>query len=70
MRGKKKLSALTAKTSQQDLVYIGQWMEAGKVRATIDRCYPLSEAADAIRYIETGHAHGKVVITVAQPHRD
>jgi NADPH:quinone reductase-like Zn-dependent oxidoreductase len=32
----------------------------------IDRCYPLSETAEAIRYLETGHARGKVVITMAQ----
>ncbi len=39
-------------------------LEAGKVVPVIDRCYPLSEAADAFRYFGEGHAHGKVVITV------
>ena len=39
-------------------------LEAGKVVPIIDRCYPLSEVADAIRYLEEGHAQGKVVITV------
>ena len=41
-------------------------LEAGKVKPVIDRCYPLSEVAEAIRYLEEGHAQGKVVITVAQ----
>jgi NADPH:quinone reductase-like Zn-dependent oxidoreductase len=38
--------------------------EAGKVTPVIDRTYPLAEAAEAIRYLETGHARGKVAITV------
>ena len=39
-------------------------IEAGKVRPVIDRTYPLSNAAEAVRYLETGHARAKVVITV------
>ena len=39
-------------------------IESGKVRPVIDRTYPLSETAEAIRYLETGHARAKVVITV------
>ena len=42
-------------------------LEAGKVVPVIDRRYPLSEGAEAVRYLEEGHAQGKVVITVAQP---
>ena len=41
-------------------------LEAGKVKPVIDRCYPLSEVPEAFRYLEEGHAQGKVVITVAQ----
>jgi NADPH:quinone reductase-like Zn-dependent oxidoreductase len=41
-------------------------LKAGKVTPVIDRCYPLSEVAEAIRYFEEGHARGKVVITVEQ----
>ena len=39
-------------------------LEAGKVVPVIDRRYPLSEVAEAFRYLEAGHAKGKVVITV------
>jgi NADPH:quinone reductase-like Zn-dependent oxidoreductase len=39
-------------------------MEAGQVTAVIDRTYPLSQVPEAIRYLEAGHARGKVVITV------
>jgi len=54
-----------AKPNQNDLVIMKEMLEAGKVKPVIDRCYPLSEVPDAIRYLEEGHAQGKVVITVA-----
>ena len=41
-------------------------LEAGKVVPVIDKCYPLSEAAEALRYLGSGHARGKIVITVAK----
>jgi NADPH:quinone reductase-like Zn-dependent oxidoreductase len=56
----------TAKANTEDLVFIKELLEAGKVVPVIDRCYPLAETAEAIRYLETGHARGKVIITVAQ----
>ena len=56
----------TMKPNKKDLVFMKELLEAGKVIPVIDRCYPLSETAEAIRYLETGHAQGKVVITVAQ----
>ena len=55
---------LMAKPSQKDLVFIKGLVEAGKVKPVIDRCYPLSKAAEAFRYLGEGHARGKVVITV------
>jgi NADPH:quinone reductase-like Zn-dependent oxidoreductase len=55
----------TVHTNTEDLLFIKALLEAGKVVPAIDRCYPLRETAEAIRYLETGHARGKVIITVA-----
>jgi len=62
--GKKIGMMATAKANKKDLLFIKELLEAGKVVPVIDRCYPLAETADAIRYLEAGHAQGKVVITV------
>ena len=55
-----------AKPIKADLAIMGKLMEAGKVTPVIDRSYSLSEVPDAIRYLEAGHARGKVVITVGR----
>jgi NADPH:quinone reductase-like Zn-dependent oxidoreductase len=55
-----------ANINQKDLVYLKELMEAGKAVPVIERRYPLGETAEAIRYLEEGHARGKVVITVDQ----
>lgn len=70
MTGSQKMGNLLAKPNQQDLAFIKELLEAGKVVPVIDRYYPLSEVADAIRYLEEGHAQGKVVITVHQAELD
>src|SRR6266700_2957587 len=63
--GNKKVGLMgIAKMNQKDLVYVKALFEAGKVVPVIDRRYPLRETAEAIRYLEEGHARGKVVITV------
>lgn len=49
----------------KDLAFLKELVDAGKVAPVIDRRYPLCEVAEAIRYVEAGHTHGKVVITVA-----
>jgi NADPH:quinone reductase-like Zn-dependent oxidoreductase len=54
---------LMAELNKEDLTVLGDLMQAGKVTPVIDRRYPLSETAEAIRYLETGRARGKVVIT-------
>lgn len=53
-----------SKAVKQDLVFLKDLLESGKVVPVIDRRYPLSETAEAIRYLEAGHARGKVIITV------
>jgi NADPH:quinone reductase-like Zn-dependent oxidoreductase len=55
----------TMKPNKKDLVFVKALLDSGKVVPVIDRRYPLSETAEAIRYLETGHARGKVVLTVA-----
>src|SRR6266849_5057656 len=63
--GNKKVGLMgMAKLNQKDLDFLKELVEAGKIVPVIDRRYPLSETADAIRYLEEGHAQGKVVITV------
>ena len=52
------------KPSSDDLLHLRQLLEKGSVKPVIDRSYPLGEVPAAIRYLEEGHARGKVVITV------
>jgi NADPH:quinone reductase-like Zn-dependent oxidoreductase len=59
------LTSIMAKSTKADLNLISELLQSGKITPVIDRCYPLTETADAIRYLEQGHARGKVVITVA-----
>lgn len=65
MMGSKKMGNLMAKPSKQDLVFLKDLLEAGKIKPIIDRCYPLSDAPEALRYLGEVHARGKVVIAVA-----
>lgn len=58
------IGAMLANANTQDLIFLKGLLEAGEVVPVIDRCYPLSEAPEAIRYLEKGHARGKVVITI------
>jgi len=60
----RKLTGLLAKSTKEDLTILQNLMETGKVTPVIDRHYSLSELPEAIRYLEEGHARGKVVITV------
>ncbi len=65
MTGSKKMVNLSNRPNQKDLAFMKELVEAGKVVPVIDRHYPLSEVAEALRYYGEGHAQGKVVITVA-----
>jgi NADPH:quinone reductase-like Zn-dependent oxidoreductase len=62
--GSKKMRFFIAKINKNDLVLLKDLLEAGKVVPVIDRRYPLSDVAEALRYLEEGHAQGKVVITI------
>ncbi len=62
--GRKKMRFFMAKIIQKDLVLLSDLLAAGKIVPVIDRRYPLSDVAEALRYLEEGHARGKVVITV------
>jgi NADPH:quinone reductase-like Zn-dependent oxidoreductase len=65
--GRKKIRYFLTKIKKKDLDIMKDLLEAGKVVPVIDRRYPLSEVAEALRYLGKGHAQGKVVITVAAP---
>ncbi len=67
--GGKKASSLSHKPSAKDLVFMKGLLEAGKVVPIIDRRYPLSEVAEAVRYYGEGHPQGKVVIAVENNHK-
>jgi NADPH:quinone reductase-like Zn-dependent oxidoreductase len=62
--GGQTMGGFTARPSQKDLLLLKELLEAGKVVPVIDKRYPLSEAAEALRYLGEGHAKGKVVITM------
>jgi NADPH:quinone reductase-like Zn-dependent oxidoreductase len=66
LRGKQEMSMMLADLNQKDLTAFADLMQAGKVKAVIDHTYPLSDLAGAIRYLEQGHARGKVIIKVGE----
>ena len=64
-----KFIAYIAQFNKKDMMLLADLMQSGKVTPVIDRRYKFSEVAAALRYLETGHARGKVVITVAQDNK-
>ncbi len=60
----KKVTTFVAKSTKEDLTTLRELMESGKVEPVIDRTYALNEVGEAIRYVEKGHARGKVVIAL------
>ena len=62
--GSRKMRFFIARVRKDDLVFLKDLLEAGRVVPVIDRRYPLSEVAEALRYLEERHARGKVAITV------
>jgi NADPH:quinone reductase-like Zn-dependent oxidoreductase len=64
MVGVKNMKIIMARVNQADLRFMADLLKEGKVKSIIDKRFPLSETADAVRYLESGHARGKVVITI------
>jgi NADPH:quinone reductase-like Zn-dependent oxidoreductase len=60
----RRLLPFLSHASRDDLLVLKDLIEAANVRPVIDRTYPFAESADAMRYVEEGHARGKVVITI------
>jgi NADPH:quinone reductase-like Zn-dependent oxidoreductase len=61
---RQKTRMMMTKPRKNDLLFLAELIEAGKLTPVIDRAYQLAEAAEAIRYLEAGHARGKVVVTI------
>jgi len=59
-----KMGMMLAELNHDDLAFIADLMQSGKMKPVIDRTYKLSDLPDAIRYLEQGHARGKVVVSV------
>jgi NADPH:quinone reductase-like Zn-dependent oxidoreductase len=64
LTGGKKVIAGLAPDRREDLVFLNELLEAGKIKPVIDRCYPLEQTAEAHRYVDTGRKRGSVVITI------
>ena len=67
MTGKNKIGTYMTVTTREDLAFLKELLEAGEITPVIDRSYPLSQVAEAIRHLEGGHARGKIGISVAHP---
>jgi NADPH:quinone reductase-like Zn-dependent oxidoreductase len=61
-----KFAQYRTKSSKQDLIMLGDLVKTGKLRPVIERTYKLSDAPEALRYLNEGHARGKVIIAVEQ----
>ena len=64
---KQEMGFMISKVNRDDLMLLRELMQSGRLTPVIDKTYPLSEARDAVAYVETGRARGKVVLTLETP---
>lgn len=62
---RQKITNIAAQPNADDLAFIAELAQSGRIKPVIDRCYPLSQTADALRYLDETHPSGKVVISMA-----
>ena len=62
-----KIKLFVTKPNRADLQVLADFIHSGAVTPVIDRCYPFTAAAEAFRHLESGHAHGKIIVTLRDP---